>query len=131
MNKVWLSGVVRTQPKIRSISERTRLTFFDVSIVETWTSPSGESKHHRNDIPVEVLGKDAERVYRELKAGMTVDIDGYLRTEIFRGRLAITVRTFFIQYEEGDNGIHPNDPSGDGRRSFENVKFNRKPSSSK
>ena len=109
MNKVWLSGVVRTQPKIRSLSERTRLTFFDVSTLETWSSPSGETKSHRSDIPVEVLGKDAEIIYENLRAGMIVDIDGYLRTEIYRGKPVITVRVFSIQYRENDIGIRGND----------------------
>lgn len=102
INKVWINGKVRTHPRIRSISERTKLTSFVVSVVETWASPTGERKEHRNDIPVEVLGKEAEAVCAKLSPGDFVSIDGYLRSEQFKGRTQLRIRVFNITYEGAD-----------------------------
>ena len=57
---------------------------------------------------------------------MRVDIDGYLRTEQFRGEKIITVRTFFIQDKEEEIEIHRNDPRRDERRANANVSFVKK-----
>lgn len=97
INKVWLSGNVRTHPKIRNISEKTKLTSFVISVLETWISPTGEEKFHRNDIPIEVLGKEAETASR-LSPGDEVSIDGYIRSEQLHGRTEFKVRVFKIHY---------------------------------
>ncbi len=107
INKVWLSGVVRTHPKIRKISEKTRLTSFVVSIFEEWESPSGEKRNHRNDVPVEVLGREAEKVCEHLRPGDWVSVDGYLRSETFKGKPQLRIRVFNISYEEAENHVQP------------------------
>lgn len=99
INKVWLNGVVKTHPKIRSISEKTKLTYFMMSVLETWGSPTGERKQHRNDIPVEVLGKEADAACEKLSPGDWVSVDGYLRSEQFKGKTQLRIRVFNISYE--------------------------------
>lgn len=99
INKVWLNGVVRTHPKIRKISEKTKLTSFVVSVLEGWNSSSGEKRYHRNDVPVEVLGKEAEKACELLSPGDWVSVDGYLRSETFKGRPQLRIRVFNISYE--------------------------------
>ena len=73
-----------------------------------------------------MLGKDAEIIYENLRAGMIVDIDGYLRTEIYRGKPVITVRVFSIQYRENDIGIRGNDTGRNEKRDGENTGFSKK-----
>lgn len=103
INKVWLNGVVRTHPKIRKISEKTKLTSFTVSVLERWDSPSGEQRCHRNDIAVEVLGKEAEKACDLLSPGDWVSVDGYLRSETFKGKPQLRIRVFNISYEGSVN----------------------------
>ncbi|MHC4647370.1 MAG: single-stranded DNA-binding protein [Planctomycetota bacterium] len=98
INKVWISGKVHTQPRIRNLSERTKLTSFMVSAMETWASRNGESKSHRNDILVEVLGKEAQPAFDGLSPGDWVSVDGYLRSEQFKGRTVLSVRVYNISY---------------------------------
>lgn len=112
INKVWLGGVVQTHPRIRNISERTKLTSFSVSVLETWESRDGEARSHRNDVVVEVLGKDADEAYKRLAPGSQVYIDGYLRSEVFKGRQQIKVRVFNIAYMEGSDAR--DEPETDG-----------------
>jgi single-stranded DNA-binding protein len=103
INKVWLSGVVRTHPKIRKISEKTKLTSFTVSVLEEWTTLSGEQRSHRNDIVVEVLGKEAENICGLLSPGDWVSVDGYMRSETFKGKSLLRIRVFNISYERSVN----------------------------
>ena len=70
-----------------------------LSVFESWESRGGELRYHRNDIPVEVLGKEAQRAYDTLRPNDRVAIDGYLRSEVFKGKDKITVRVFNISYE--------------------------------
>lgn len=98
INKVWLSGQVHSQPRIRNISEKTKLTSFMMSVSETWLSRDGETKSHRNDILVEVLGREAESAGR-LMPGEWISVDGYLRSEQFKGRTVISVRVYNIVHD--------------------------------
>lgn len=105
INRVWLEGVVKTHPKIRSMTEKTKVTAFIVSSLETWESPDGEPRSHRNDIPVEILGKDAEDASKIIKPGDKVKIDGYLRSDQYRGRSILKVRGYNIYYEQKENAL--------------------------
>lgn len=103
INKVWISGKVHTHPRIRNISERTKLTSFTVSVLETWESKDGETRSHRNEIQVEVLGREAEVAYQTLAPGSWVSVDGYMRSEVFKGRQQIKIRVYNINYNEEPN----------------------------
>jgi len=100
INKVWLEGEVRTHPRLRNLSQSTKLTAFTISVTERWASRTGEVREHKNVIPVEVLGKDAEDVHEALSPGDKVFIDGYIRSNQFQGRDVITIRAFRIGYEK-------------------------------
>lgn len=105
INKVWLNGVVKTHPKIRKISEKTKLTSFTVAVLEEWSAPSGEQRCHRNDISVEVLGRESEKACELLSPGDWVSVDGYLRSETFKGKPQLKVRVFNISYEGSVNHV--------------------------
>jgi len=99
INKVWLSGKVHTQPRIRKISEKTKATSFILATMESWESRNGDAREHRNEILVEVLGRDAQAVYDNLSPGDWVNVDGYMRSDQFKGRTAMSVRVYKITYE--------------------------------
>jgi single-stranded DNA-binding protein len=128
INKVWLSGTVRTHPQIRQLSEKTKLTSFSLSVLETWESRGGETKSHRNDIQIEVLGKEAQAAYDTLSPGKWVSVDGYLRSEQFKGRLQIKVRVFNIVYEGEYDGYE--EDTRPGEEVSEKVRFTRRDKSS-
>lgn len=114
INKIWLNGVVRTHPRIRKISEKTKLTSFAISVLEEWDSPSGQKRYHRNDVPVEVLGKEAERACENLRPGDWVSVDGYLRSETFKGKPQLRVRVFNISYGKPVNHAETSEAVGRG-----------------
>jgi len=95
-NRVWLQGRVTSHPSVKSLSPRTKLTAFQLSMVEGWENASGESKERKNRIAIEVVGKDSARVAAELRIGSWVTLEGYIRSENFKGREFIKVRTLTI-----------------------------------
>lgn len=103
INKVWLNGVVHTQPRIRNISERTKATSFTMAIVEQWESRDGDQRNHRNEVVVEVLGRDAQAAFDNLNPGDWVSVDGYLRSDYYRGKSSLSVRVYNISYGESAN----------------------------
>ena len=76
------------------------MTSFTLSVLEKWESKSGEPRSHRSDIDIEVVGKQHEEVYENVRPGDWVQIDGYFRSEQFNGSTVITVRVFNIIYQE-------------------------------
>ena len=112
INKVWLSGIVKTHPQIRQLSENTKLTCFSLSTLETWESKCGETKSHRNDILIEILGKEADSAYSNLSPGKWVSVDGYLRTEQFKGKQQTKVRVYNITYEGTNDGYDDEETPG-------------------
>lgn len=68
--------------------------------METWASKNGKQKSHRNDILVEVLGKEAQSAYEVLVPGEWVNIDGYLRSDQYKGKSILTVRVYNISYKD-------------------------------
>jgi len=99
-NRVWLQGRVTSHPSVKSLSPRTKLTAFQLSMVEGWENASGESKERKNRIAIEVVGKDSARVAAELRIGSWVTLEGYIRSENFKGREFIKVRTLTIDVWE-------------------------------
>ena len=96
------------------------MTSFMISVIESWDTPNGP-KTHRNDICVEVLGKEAESVYENLSPGSWVHVDGYLRSEQFRGQTVTRVRVFKISYEGDDSNEAIDEGTGEG-----GIRFNEK-----
>lgn len=49
---------------------------------------------------VDVVGKDAVRVAGEARLGSWVSLEGYIRSELLKGREFIKIRTFSIDVVE-------------------------------
>ena len=96
MNRVWLQGRISSQPSLRDLTHRTRITSFSLDVVESWTNDRLEDKSRTNRVPVEVVGKDAERVAHEARLGRWVTLEGYIRTEQSKGETVLKVRTLSI-----------------------------------
>jgi len=66
-------------------------------MVESWVNPDGETRARKNRVLVEVVGRDAERAAAEARLGCWVTIEGYIRSEQFKGQDLIKVRTLSIE----------------------------------
>jgi len=97
MNRTWLQGVVASTPTVNALSPRTKLTSFQLCLVESWVNPEGDLRARKNRVLVEVVGRDSERVATEAKLGAWVTIEGYIRSEQFKGQDTIKVRTLSIE----------------------------------
>ncbi len=72
------------------------MTSFTLSIVESWLNADGEYRERKNRVTVEVVGRDSAQVAREAKLGSWVYLEGYIRSENFKGQTLIKVRTLEI-----------------------------------
>jgi len=96
INRVWQQGRVTSTPTIKSISSRTKVTAFQISTVETWKTGDGTVKERKNRVQVEVVGRDAEKTYEEVKLGSWVTLEGYIRSEQFKGQDLMKLRTLSV-----------------------------------
>ena len=85
---------------MKSISQRTNVTAFQLSTVESWQNGAGETKERKNRVQIEVVGRDAARAYEEIRLGSWVTIEGYIRSENFKGQVMMKVRTLSIEVWE-------------------------------
>jgi single-stranded DNA-binding protein len=69
-------------------------------MVESWFNPEGELRERKNRVLVEVVGKDCERVAQQAKLGSWVTLEGYIRSEQFKGQELIKVRTLSVDIWE-------------------------------
>jgi single-stranded DNA-binding protein len=102
-------------------------------MVESWLNPDGEMRGRKNRIVVEVVGRDAEKIAREAHLGAWVTIEGYIRSEQFKGQDLIKVRTLSIDiwesqhaerssisgHGDSDGGTEAETETGTGNRSSE------------
>jgi single-stranded DNA-binding protein len=82
---------------MKPINPRTSVTAFQLSTVESWKSGNGEIKERKNRVQIEVVGRDAERIFKEVHLGSWVTIEGYIRSENFKGQTMMKVRTLSIE----------------------------------
>lgn len=106
INRTWLQGTVASTPTVNSLNPRTKLTSFQLCMVESWFNPDGELRTRKNRILVEVVGKDSERVAHEARLGSWVTLEGYIRSEQFKGQDLIKVRTLSVDIWEGTHDVH-------------------------
>jgi single stranded DNA-binding protein len=100
INRVIQQGVVTTKPSVKSISSRTKVTAFQLSTVESWTTGTGETKERKNRIQVEIVGRDAEEAFEKIRLGSWVFIDGYIRSEVYKGQNLTKMRVFSYEVWE-------------------------------
>lgn len=96
INRVDFQGEVTSSPSIKAISQRTKVTSFQLSMTESWVNGQGELRERKNRITIEVVGKDATRAAEEVSLGSWVTLEGYVRSENFKGQTVIKVRTLQI-----------------------------------
>lgn len=85
---------------MKSINSRTSVTAFQLSTVETWKTGDGTIKERKNRVQVEVVGRDAQKVYDQISLGSWVTLEGYVRSEQFKGQDLMKVRTLSIDVWE-------------------------------
>lgn len=102
-NIVHLQGKITSAPTVKALNQRTSLTAFQVSVIESWLNGDGSIRERKNRIHVEVVGKHSAKVAMVAKLGSWVTIEGYIRSEQFKGQNLTKVRTLAIEvWETGD-----------------------------
>lgn len=81
---------------MKDLNQKTSLATFQLAMIESWQAVDGETKTRKNRITVEVVGKDCNRVMAEAKLGSRATIEGYIRSELWKGQHIIKVRTLTI-----------------------------------
>ena len=71
-------------------------------MVESWITGDGTLRERKNRIQIEVVGKDSAKVAKLAKLGSWVTLEGYIRSEQFKGQELIKVRTLAITIWESD-----------------------------
>lgn len=76
-------------------------------MVECWITAAGEHRDRRNRIVVEVVGKEAKRVADTARLGSWVTLEGYIRSEQFKGQTQTKARTLSVHvWELNDVGVN-------------------------
>lgn len=114
-NRCTLQGRIVSAPRMKDLSSSTKLTSFQLSMEESWIS-GGQRRSRHNRITVEVVGRDARKVVDEARVGLWVTLEGYLRSEEYRGRTLIKVRTLNIMLWEHTDAEETVRASGDSAR---------------
>ena len=96
INRCTLQGRIVSQPTTKSISERTKITTFQLVLVESWRNAQGDQGEHKNRVTIEVVGRDSARAAEEAACGRWASVEGYIRTGIFKGQEITKVRTLTI-----------------------------------
>jgi len=96
INKVWLSGVVVSQPVLTKLSGRTPFTSFILQVNEHYQNKQGATQTKQNFIKIECLGKNAEPTSEKVKEGKRFIVDGYIRQDKVNNTDMVKVRAFAI-----------------------------------
>jgi len=96
INKVWLSGLVVSQPVLTRLSSKTPFTTFTIQVNERFVDRGGSVQLKPNLIRVESLGKSAETTAERVRQGARFSVDGYLRQDVVDGMEQIRVRSFAV-----------------------------------
>lgn len=96
INKVWVSGLVVTQPILTKLASKTPFTTFTLQVNESFLDRFGNKQTKSNLIKIESLGKSAEQTAYKVKQGTRFSVDGYLRQDIIEGVDVTRIRSFAI-----------------------------------
>lgn len=83
INRVWLSGLVVSQPVLTSASGKTPLASFSLQVNEQYIDSQGVTKTRSNIIRIEGLGRVAASIMEKVHNGVRYSIEGYIRQDIF------------------------------------------------
>jgi len=105
INKVWLSGLVVSQPVLTKLSSKTPFTTFSIQVNEKFKDRNGIIKAKPNIIRIESLGKSAEITASRVKQGGRYTVDGYLRQDIIGEIDQVRVRSFAVYADDSSDHI--------------------------
>lgn len=109
INKVWLSGVVVTQPVLTQLSSKVPFTSFLLQVNEQYKDYTGRLILKPNIIKIESLGKSAETTVVRVKKGGRYTVDGYIRQDSDDTHDFFRVRIFAIYPDESnEQGVYQN-----------------------
>jgi primosomal replication protein N len=107
VNRVHLQGQVSSHPVQKAMNARTSFTTFELTLVESWDNADGQRCERKNRVTVEVVGRDSDKVFARAGVGSWVTIEGYIRSEIFKGEILMKVRTLSVYLWEVPVGTRP------------------------
>lgn len=105
INKVWLSGLAVTEPKISRLNSKTLMSTFQLQVNETFIDRNGVAQIKPSTLTIESLGKMAEATADKVSSGNRYTVDGYLRQESSAGILTVKVRTFAVYPDKSVDGM--------------------------
>jgi len=107
INKVWLSGVVVSDPVYTKLGHtKTPITYFTLQVNEKFRDRAGQTQVKPNTVRIECLGRSAENASRSVKRGKRYTVDGYIRVDTHEGEDSFRVRTFAVYPDESLDEIN-------------------------
>ncbi len=107
INKVWLSGVVTSQPVLTNLPvTKTPLSYFTLQVNEEFKDRSGVTQVKPNFIRVESLGKGARLTMENVKLGRRYMVDGYVRQDSDGENDFVRVRSFAIHADDSNDSVN-------------------------
>jgi single-stranded DNA-binding protein len=106
INKVWVSGLVVTQPILTKLASKTPFTTFTLQVNETFLDRFGSRQTKSNLLKIESLGKSAEQTAQKVKQGARFSVDGYLRQDVIDGADTTRIRSFAIYPDDSSEVIN-------------------------
>lgn len=107
INKVWLSGLVVTQPVMtRQKHVTTTIVNFTLQCNEKFVDKRGNPQVKTNLIRIECLGKTAEQAIERVKEGQRYVVDGYVRQDSYEDGENVRIRAFAVYPEDSATSDH-------------------------
>lgn len=103
VNKVWLNGLVVTEPIMTQLGHDTPSTTFVLRVDECFIDRSGNQRTKSNFLEIESLGRQSSKVKNSVKKGSRVWVEGYLRQEKEENSNIVKVRTYAVYKDDTDN----------------------------
>jgi len=102
INKVWVSGLVISEPVLTKFPSGTPITTFMLQVNEQYTDKNSNRQLRPNIIKVESLGRSAEAVAKKVCQGKRYMVDGYIRMEHREDGDEFKIRTFAVYRDESN-----------------------------
>jgi len=97
INFTLLTGTIVTTPSWFPLSNNKRALIFTILSRESFKLSDGNRAHHDNLVTVEVLGRNADKYFDELKRDSRYQVVGYLRVDEIKGEVRTRIRAFRIE----------------------------------
>jgi len=100
VNLAVLTGTVVSTPSLVPIRGNKQMLLFTLSNTEKFINAAGAQSQHVNEIPVEVLGRNALALHSSVKRGDKCMLTGYLRVDDIHGETKMRLRVLSLQSME-------------------------------